>query len=346
MTHYIFGYTKEGTAVTAYRLENKRGAYAVILDYGCTVQELSVPNVQGGLTDVVLGYDTVLEYEKNDAYLGAAIGRVANRIGKSEFTLKGKSYKLAQNDGENHLHGGIKGFDKYIWEAHEDGSRLTLTRLSSDGEENYPGNLRVCISYELTEENELRITYDAETDADTVVNLTNHSYFNLSGKGTALEHSLQIFADEFTENDAACLPTGKLLKTAGTPFDFSQPKSVGRDIGLDDTQLRNGNGYDHNFVLSDKAELKKAAVLFCPETGIRMTTFTTLPGMQLYSGNWLTQRRGKGGNTIDRRYAVCLETQVFPNALALPHFPSPILKKDEHYHTVTIYRFDTSIGTD
>lgn len=345
MTHYIFGYTKDGEAVTAYRLTNKIGAQAIILDYGCTVQALSVPNAQGGFTDVVLGYDTVLEYEKNDAYLGAAIGRVGNRIGNGEFTLNEKAYQLAKNDGENHLHGGIKGFDKYIWEAHEEENMLSLTRLSPDGEENYPGNLFVRISYELTEDNELRIIYDADTDKDTVVNLTNHSYFNLSGKGTALEHSLRIFAETFTENDTACLPTGELLKTAGTPFDFSEPKSVGRDIGLDDTQLRNGNGYDHNFVLSDKAEMKKAAVLFSPETGIQMTTFTTLPGMQLYSGNWLTQRRGKGGNPIDRRFAVCLETQVFPNALALPHFPSPILRKDEHYHTVTIYRFETLVGT-
>ncbi|PKM72396.1 MAG: galactose-1-epimerase [Firmicutes bacterium HGW-Firmicutes-16] len=346
MIHYIFGYAKTGEAVTAYRLTNSKGANAVILDYGCIVQALSVPNAQGGFTDVVLGYDTVLEYEKNDAYLGAAIGRVANRIGQSEFTLNGKSYTLAQNDGENHLHGGIKGFDKHIWNAHEEGRMLSFTRLSPNGEENYPGNLEVCITYELSEENELIITYDADTDADTVVNLTNHSYFNLSGKGTALNHRLQVFAEEFTENDSACLPTGKLLKTAGTPFDFSKPKTVGSDIDLDDTQLRNGSGYDHNFVLSDKAELKKAAVLSSPDTGIRMTTFTTLPGVQLYSGNWLTPRAGKGGNSIDRRFAVCLETQVFPNALALPHFPSPILKKDGHYHTVTVYRFDTSIGTD
>ncbi len=346
MTHYIFGYTKEGEAVSAYRLTNSKGAHAVILNFGCIVQSVSVPNAQGGFTDVVLGYDTVLEYEENGGYLGAAIGRVANRIGRSEFALNGTSYKLAKNDGENHLHGGIKGFDKYIWDASEEGDVLSLSRLSPDGEENYPGNLKVRISYELTEENELRITYDADTDADTVVNLTNHSYFNLSGKGSVLDHSLQVFADEFTENDSACLPTGKLLKTAGTPFDFSKPKTVGRDIALEDTQLKNGSGYDHNFVLSDKAELKNAAVLFCLETGIRMTTFTTLPGMQLYSGNWLTPRAGKGGNPIDRRFAVCLETQVFPNALALPHFPSPILKRGEHYHTVTVYRFDTSIGTE
>ncbi|MFB0919739.1 MAG: aldose epimerase family protein [Oscillospiraceae bacterium] len=346
MTHYIFGYTKTGEPVTAYCLCNSSGASAVILNYVCIVQALSVPNAQGGLTDVVLGYDSVSEYEENSCYLGAAIGRVANRIGSSEFTLNGESYQLAKNDGVNHLHGGIKGFDKYIWDAGEEGSLLKFTRLSPDGEENYPGNLKVCISYELTEENELRITYDADTDKDTVVNLTNHSYFNLSGRGTALAHSLQVFAEEFTENDVACLPTGKILKTAGTPFDFSESKQIGRDIGLDDTQLRNAGGYDHNFVLSDKAELKKAAVLISPETGIRMTTYTTLPGIQLYSGNFLTPHKGKNGNPIDYRSAVCLETQVFPNALACPHFPSPILRKDGHYHTLTIYRFDTSVATD
>ncbi len=345
MTHYIFGHTKTGEPVTAYRLSNSRGASAVILNYGCTVQALTVPNAQGGFTDVVLGYDTVSEYEENSCYLGAAIGRVGNRIGNSEFTLNGISYRLAKNDGVNHLHGGIKGFDKYVWDSVEKGNLLILTRLSPDGEENYPGNLKVCITYELTEENELRISYDADTDKDTVVNLTNHSYFNLNGRGTALGHSLQVFADEFTENDAACLPTGRLLKTVGTPFDFSEPKIIGRDIGLDDIQLHNGSGYDHNFVLSDKAELKKAAVLTSPETGIRMTTFTTLPGMQLYTGNFLTPHKGKSGNPIDYRFAVCLETQVFPNALACPNFPSPILKKGEHYNTVTIYRFDTSVGT-
>ncbi len=343
MTNFVFGKTKDGENVRAWRLANSRGAHAVILDYGCIVQALSVPNAHGGFTDVVLGYDTVAEYEDNDGYFGAVIGRIANRIGKSEFTLNGKTYRLAQNDGKNHLHGGVKGFDKFVWEARQEGNALVFTRFSPDGEENYPGNLRVSISYELTEENELRITYDADTDADTVINLTNHSYFNLDGGGTVLNHYLQIFADEFTENDEGCLPTGRFLKTAGTPFDFSEPKPVGRDIEADDIQLKNGHGYDHNFVLSDKVELKKAAVLYSPKTGISMTTFTMLPGMQLYSANWLTPRKGKLGSLIDRRYAICLETQMFPNALAIPHFPNVVLKKDEHYHSVTIYRFDTTV---
>ncbi len=342
MTHNIFGQTKSSDVVTAYCLTNKRGASATILDYGCTVQSLSVPNAQGGLTDVVLGYDTVAQYEENGSYLGAVIGRVANRIEKSEFTLNGKTYHLAQNDDENHLHGGIKGFDKYIWDASENGNSLELTRVSSDCEESYPGNLCVKITYELTDDNELHITYDADTDADTVANLTNHSYFNLSGKGTALNHELQVFAEQITENDKACLPTGKLLSTAGTPFDFSEPKTLGRDIDLDDAQLVNGHGYDHNFVLSDTATLKKAAILSSAETGIAMTTLTTLPGMQAYSGNWLKPHKGKNGSQIDRRYAVCLETQVFPNAMACTNFPSPILRKGEHFHTETTYRFETT----
>ena len=256
-------------------------------------------------------------------------------------SVESRSASAKVSSRENHLHGGIKGFDKYIWDASEEDGMLVFTRVSPDGEENYPGNIKVRIAYELTDENELRIIYDADTDADTVVNLANHSYFNLNGGGTALEHFLQVFADEFTENDGACLPTGKFLPVSGTPLDFSEPKQVGRDIGLDDVQLKNGNGYDQNFVLSDKANLKKAAILESRETGIRMTTYTTLPGMQLYSANWLTNRKGKGGSTMEPRCAICLETQVFPNAMAISHFPSPILRKEEHYHSETVYRFDT-----
>jgi len=346
VTQFIFGRTKEGDVVTAYCLENRQGATATILNYGCTVQSLCVPDAQGGLTDVVLGYDTAREYEENNGYLGAAIGRVANRIGSSEFTLKGKTYQLARNDGANHLHGGMRGFDKYIWSTAVDGNALVFNRVSPDGEENYPGNLTVRITYILTDDNELRIKYDASTDADTIVNLTNHSYFNLSGKGTVLEHDLQVFADQFTESDKNCLTTGKVLDTAGTPFDFRKMKQLGRDIEDPDEQLKNGGGYDHNYVLSgdympnNRARLKKAAILYSPETGIKMTTLTTLPGVQVYSGNSLTPRKGKYGSQISRRDAVCLETQVYPNAMAFAHFPSPILRANEHYHSETVYRFE------
>lgn len=341
ITQSIFGYTKAGELVTAFRLTNSSGACAVILDYGCILQVLTVTNAQGTFTDVVLGYDTMAEYEENDGYLGAVIGRVANRIGKAEFTLNGKTYKLARNNGENHLHGGIKGFDKYIWAAEVNGNSLELSRVSPDGEEGYPGKLSVKVSYLLTEDNEFRISYDAYTDADTILNLTNHSYFNLNGGGTVLNHELQVFAEMFTENDNGCLPTGALLDTKGTPFDFSQPKTIGRDIEADNEQLRFGHGYDHNFVLSDTSRLKKAAALHSSETGIVMTTLTTLPGIQAYSSNFLTQRKGKNGSEIDRRYALCLETQIFPNAMACPNFPSPILRAGEHFHTETVYRFET-----
>lgn len=343
MTRFVFGCTRNGQIVTAYRLENRGGATATILDYGCTVQSLCMPNMRGGWTDVVLGYNSVAEYEENDAYLGAVIGRFANRIGNSAFSLNGKTYRLARNDGENHLHGGMRGFDKVIWKAAVKRNVLVFTRVSPDGEENYPGNLEVKITYVLTDGNELRIIYDATSDDDTLINLTNHSYFNLNGGGTVLDHYLQVSADLITENDRNSLPTGKLLPTANSPFDFKEPKRIGRDIGAESEQLRYGNGYDHNFVLSEAANtalLKRAAVLSSLESGIRMTAFTTQPGLQIYTGNYLTPRKGKNGVVIDRRGAVCLETQIWPNATAFPHFPSPILKAGEAYHAETVYQFD------
>ena len=343
MKHFSFGHTKNGLHVTAYRLGNNRGASATILNYGCTIQSLCMPNAQGTVTDVVLGYDTLSEYEENSGYAGAAIGRVANRIGSGTFTLNGKIYRLALNDGENHLHGGDKGFDKFIWDAAMESNILVLTRLSPDGEDKYPGSLAVRITYELNDSDELRIIYDAVGDKDTLVNLTNHSYFNLNGTGSVLGHYLQVFADHFTENDQNCLPTGKLLRTADTPFDFVKPKQLGRDIDAANVQLLYGSGYDHNFVLSDDpntAQLKKAAVLYSPETGISMTVMTTQPGIQVYTGNHLTPRKGKNSCLIDRRGGVCLETQVWPNAAAYPHFPSPVLRANAQYHTETVYRFE------
>lgn len=341
ITQSTFGHTKAGETVTAYSLKNSRGASAVVLDYGCTIQSLLVPNAHGSFTDVVEGYDSFAEYENSGDYLGAAIGRVANRIGKAEFELNGKTYHLIKNDGENHLHGGLKGFDKFIWTASVEGEKLIFTRLSPDGEAHYPGNLSVRISYVLTEDCALCISYDAETDADTILNLTNHSYFKLGERPSVLDHSLQVFAEHFTECDEGCLPTGRILSVEGTPFDFRQPKTLGRDIGLDDEQLRRGRGYDHNFVLSDAATMKKAAVLESPDTGIRMTTCTTLPGIQVYSANSLTDRNGKGGRTIFRRGSICLETQMFPNGMAYAHFPSPVLRNGEHYHQETVYLFET-----
>lgn len=340
MTRFTFGNTTAGETVTAFVLANRQGVRAVILDYGCTVQSLSVPDAHGGLTDVVLGYDTVEEYQENGGYLGAVIGRVANRIGAGSFALRGETFRLALNDGPNHLHGGLRGFDKYIWRAEEKGDLLVFSRTSPDGEEGYPGSLETAVAYELTEENELHITYEARTDADTIVNLTNHSYFNLDGRETVLDHVLQVHAERFTENDEHCLPTGRLISVEGTPFDFRKPKCLGEEIEKADVQLARGGGYDHNFVLSDPGEMKKAAVLRSLATGITMTVSTTLPGLQVYSGNSLTPRKGKGGGQIGRRSGICLETQVFPNAMACAGFPSPILRKNGHYHEETAYRFE------
>ena len=332
-----FGTTKNGEQVTAYTLKN--GAMsAVILDYGCTIQALNAPDKNGNPVDVVLGYDTIAEYETNDAYLGAAIGRVGNRIAKGQFTLNGKDYTLAVNNGPNHLHGGLVGFDSVIWDAKVTEDQLIFTRLSPDGEEGYPGNLNVTIAYRLTE-NALELCYDAKTDADTLINLTNHSYFNLAGEGDVLDHVLQVNADAFCEGDPDCLPTGRLLPVAGTPFDFTSPKKIGKDIGQDDIQLKNAGGYDHNVCLSDPAQVKTAAILYCEKTGIEMTTTTTLPGMQVYSANFLTERSGKGGKKMGLRYALCLETQRYPDAIHQPDFPSIVLTPEKDYHEVTTYTF-------
>lgn len=336
ITSFPFGHTRSGEAVTAWRVENA-GLSVTLIDYGATVQALTVPDRHGKSVDVVLGYDTVAEYEENGGFLGATIGRVGNRIGGASFSLNGKTYLLAKNDGENHLHGGNFGFDRQMWRGEASGEDTVIfRRLSPDGEEGYPGNLQVQVAFTLAD-HALTIRYDADTDADTVVSLTNHSYFNLNGGGTVLDHLLQISAEKFTENDTGCLPTGRFISVAGTPFDFRTAKPIGRDIGADDEQLRRGQGYDHNFVLTGA---ETAAVLKSQGSGIRMTMRTDLPGAQIYSANCLDERTGKGGAAYAPRYAVCLETQIFPNALRCYGFPTPILRKGQHLHTETAYSFD------
>ena len=321
--------------MAAFTVRNQNGASLTVLDYGATIQSLCVPDREGKLVDVVLGYDTEEEYKQNGGYLGGAIGRVGNRIGGSAFSLNGKQYRLARNDGENHLHGGANGFDKRYWTVHTESSSIVCSRLSPDGEEGYPGNLCVQVRYTLTEDNRLVIEYDADTDADTPVNLTNHSYFNLNGTGKVLSHRLQIFAERFAENDEGCLPTGKLLWVEGTPFDFRTEKEIGADIDAEDKQLKRGKGYDHNYVLTGK----KAAVLYSPESGIEMTVETDLPGMQLYTANCLGERKGKNGSTIGLRSAACFETQLFPNGMNCYAFPSPVLRAGAHLHSDTVYSF-------
>ncbi len=335
-----FGKTSDGRTVSVYRITNKNGAYVNVLDYGCTLQSICVPDRDGLLVDVCLGYDTVAGYENNDGYLGAFIGRHGNRIKEGKFTLNGVDYTLAVNNGPNHLHGGLKGFDKVVWNTAVASDRLIFSHLSPDGDEGYPGNLSMTVTYSFDDNNALTLEYEATCDADTVVNFTNHCYFNLNGQGTgtATDLLLQINAESFTENDENCLPTGKIIPVEGTPFDFRTPKAIGREINADDQNIRNGKGYDHNFVLSGEG-MRDIAVLTSEKTGIVMTTRTTQPGVQVYTGNFLTDREGKQGAKYGFRDAVCLETQHFPDAIHHEHFPSAVLKAGEQYSQTTQYVF-------
>ncbi len=337
-----FGKTKDGQEITCVHLENSKGAYVNILDYGATIQSIVVPDRAGKLVDVCLGYDSVAAYEDNGGHLGGSIGRYGNRIGKAEFVLNGKTYKLAKNNNQNHLHGGPTGFDRRIWQFEIVSDGVVFKRVSPDGEEHYPGTLMVAVKYSFDDDNLLTLDYQADTDQDTVVNLTNHAYFNLNGadSGTMLNQFLQLHSDKITEMDHESITTGKYLPVENTPFDFRQPKEIGAEID-DDTneQIRLGRGYDHNFVLNESKDLREFSVAYAKESGIQMTAQTTLPGVQLYSGNFLNGMLGKNNIHYQRRSGFCLETQYFPNSLALPQFPSPILKKGQHYHHVTTYGF-------
>ncbi len=340
---YPFGITKSGEKVKAFELENNNGMKVTILNYGCTITKIEIPDKAGKLTDVCLGYNTIEEYEEKDGYLGAVVGRYANRIRNGEFELNGNKYTLAVNNGPNHLHGGLKGFDKYIWRHSVTEVGLQFNRTSVDTEEGYPGNLDVAVTYNLSDENELYIIYKAVCDQDTPINLTNHAYFNLDGEqsGDILGHSIQIFGGNFLESDENCLPTGKILSVEDTAFDFRESKKIGLDIGKDEVQLINGKGYDHNWILDSESYLKKAAVLKGEKTEIQMTVYTTQPGMQFYSGNFLTERKGKQGN-YQKRSGLCLETQHFPDSVRNKHFPDVIIKKGDMYNQTTVYKFDTN----
>ncbi|MGN0983146.1 MAG: aldose epimerase family protein [Candidatus Limivicinus sp.] len=331
----FFGTTARGEAVQAYTLENSSGMRATVIDYGAALQSLLVPNRQGGLTDVVLGFDDVAGYEGQDAYIGATIGRMANRVGGAAFSLGGHRYSLFANDGANHLHGGQRGFDKFVWQAAQGEDFVCFSRLSPDGEEGYPGNLQVSVTYRLTEDKALCIRYEAVCDRDTVVSLTNHSYFNLSGGGSVLEQQLQINAQRYSELGAGMLPTGKALPVEGSPFDFRSLKPIGQDIEAEHPQLALGGGYDHNFILSGPV----AAIARSWESGIKLQCETDLPGMQLYTANFLGNFTGKGGAAMGRRQAFCLETQLFPNAMNCYGFPSPVLRAGERMAHETRYKF-------
>lgn len=349
-TKTSWGKTPEGVEVELYTLTNKSGMEAAITTYGGAVVSLKVPDRHGTLEDVVLGYDSLDGYVNDKVYFGAIIGRYGNRIGHAKFTLGGKTYTLAKNNGENTLHGGIKGFNKALWTAKEipakDGQGLELTYLSKDGEEGFPGNLHVRVVYTLTDSNELKIEYSATTDKDTVVNLTNHSYFNLlgvgQGTGDVLGHVLMIEADKFTPVDSGLIPTGELRDVAGTPFDFRKPTLIGARINDDNQQLKLAGGYDHNFVLRRKMgePISLAARVVEQASGRVLEVWTTEPGMQLYTGNFLDGSiHGKGGVVYAKHMAFCLETQHFPDSPNHPKFPTTELKPGERYHTTTIYKF-------
>jgi aldose 1-epimerase len=334
--------------ITVYTLRNSHGVETQITNYGAIVISLKVPDRNGKFDDVVLGFNKPEDYVKrNDPYLGAIIGRYGNRIAKGRFTLNGAEYKLAVNNGENHLHGGIKGFDKVVWTGRQirtkDGPAVVLTYLSKDGEEGYPGNLRVRVTYTLTNKNELKIDYSATTDKDTVINLTHHSYFNLSGEGNGdiLNHQLTINADRFVPTDAGSIPTGELRKVSGTPFDFLQSTAIGARINQDEEQLKLGNGYDHTFVINGvPGKLRLAATARETSSGRVMEVWTTEPGMQLYTGNFLDgSLTGKSGKPYPRRSGFCLETQHYPDSPNQPSFPTTTLKKGATYKSTTTYRF-------
>jgi aldose 1-epimerase len=341
-----FGKTADGQDVDIYTLTNRRGAQVSVITYGGAVVSLKVPDRRGHFDDVVLGFDTIEEYQKQSFFIGALIGRYGNRIARGRFRLDGVEYQLATNNPPNHLHGGVRGFDKVVWKARplaaRGGPALELTYLSHDGEEGYPGNLSVRVVYTLTDHDELRIDYSATTDKDTVVNLTQHNYYNLAGAGGGdiLKHQLTINASRFTPTDSTAIPTGELRSVRGTPFDFTRPTEVGARINADDEQIKFGNGYDHNFVLDGRAgRLRKAAELYEPSTGRVMEVWTTEPGVQFYTGNYLDGTRGKAGRAYTRRSALCLETQHYPDSPNHPSFPSTVLRKGDRYSSITVYRF-------
>ena len=337
-------------AIKLYTLENKVGTTVKVTNYGATITSITTADRKGGMADIVLGYNDVSGYMNavDKPYFGSIVGRYGNRIAKGKFTIDGKDYKLATNNGENHLHGGVIGFDKVVWDAKVTGtSSIAFHYLAKDGEEGYPGNLDINVTYTLTDANELKIDYIATTDKKTPVNLTNHTYFNLKGEGdgTILDHELMINAKGFTPVDSGLIPTGEIAPVTGTPFDFTTAKAIGRDLGEKDQQLEYGLGYDHNWVLDkgDKqGQMTLAATLYEPSTGRLMEVFTQEPGLQFYCGNFLAGNlKGKSGKTYVHRGGLCLETQHYPDSPNQPTFPNTILTPGEAYKTTTIYKFST-----
>lgn len=339
-----FGKTKDGKETQLYLLENKNGVRAYITDYGAALVRLFVPDKDGNPCDVVLGYDEAAAYEKGGESFGATVGRNANRIGGAQFVLNGTTYELEKNDNDNNLHSGTDYYNKRVWEVKDvTAEHITLVLHSPDKDQGYPGALDMSVTYTLDDDNALTIHYEAVPDQDTIINMTNHSYFNLNGhdSGTVLNHTITLDADEFTPADCYSIPTGEIRSVEGTPMDFRGGRVIGADIDADYEPLRFGTGYDHNWVLKNGGRFDKVAEVVSDESGIVMEVYTDLPGVQIYTANFLDQEPGKNGAAYIKRSAVCLETQYFPDAVHHENFVQPVCKKGEKYDTRTAYRFLT-----
>ena len=339
----LFGQMPDGHKVTLYELTNENGLYASVIDYGAILVSLHVPDRNGKKADVVLGFDNLDAYLKRNPLFGAIVGRYANRIAHANFTLDGNEYRLTANAGENHIHGGrSKRFDKVMWEGqtfrNNDAVGVRLTYLSKDGDEGFPGNLDCTVTYTLTNNNELKMSYEATTDKPTIVNLTNHSYFNLAGAGhgDVLNHEIIINADFYTPSDKALIPTGEIYFVKDTPLDFTEPKTIGARIN----ELKQTRGYDHNYVLKNSSgTLVLAARIYEPASGRVMEVRTTEPGMQFYTANGMRGIQGKDGKTYNRHYGFCLETQHYPDSPNKPHFPSVVLRPGQKFSSMTVFAF-------
>ena len=342
-----FGTLPTGEEVKIYHLENKKGAYAEVLQYGAILVKICVPDKNGELKDVVLGYDDIRGYEINGCFFGAIIGRSGNRIENSRFFIGDKEVILAENENHNNLHSGPDGFEKKLWgvkEISQEKNSVDFFRISPDGENGFPGEFSIVVKYEFTEENELKIFYRGRSDAATVANMTNHSYFNLNGEGSGdvLDQEVCIHAKYFTPvKDSQSIPTGEYAPVAGTPMDFNVSKPIGRDIEADFEQLKFTGGYDHNYVTDNyaKGNVRSIATAYCRESGIGMEVSSDCPCVQFYAGNFVKDEKGKNGHVYHERYGFCLETQVEPNAVNVEDFHSPILLPGEEYSSETVYRF-------
>lgn len=340
MTH-SFGMTSKGEEARLFTIQNGKGMEIKVSDYGAALVQVRVPDKEGRLLDVVLGYDEVQGYEAGNAFFGATIGRVANRIGNGVFQLGGRTYELTRNDGQNALHGGRDFYNKRIWKTGKTGEDYVEFLLDSpSGDQGFPGNVKISVTYTLTKDNEIKIQYRAVPDADTLINLTNHSYFNLSGhaSGTVLAQEVMLDADAYARADSQSIPTGEIVPVSGTPMDFRQLKPIGAEIDEAYEALEFGKGYDHNWVLNKKG-YRKAAFMRSKESGIAMEVYTDLPGLQFYTANFVDHEKGKEGAVYNMRQAACFETQYFPDAVHKDHFEGPEVKAGEIYETTTAYRF-------